>query len=124
VHRYFLYLALIFIFILSWDVYKALWFTDNAGATHFGVGLGTLVLAGNVALIACYTFSCHSLRHLVGGVRDSLANNPVRRGAYDCVTCLNRRHMLFAWCSLFGVMIADLYVRMCSMGIWTDWRIL
>jgi hypothetical protein len=30
---------------------------------------------------------------------------------------------LFAWCSLFMVAFCDLYVRLCSMGIWTDWRI-
>jgi hypothetical protein len=125
VHRYFLYLALAFLVILAWDVYRALWFVDET--THqvrFGVGLGTLVLAANVALLGCYTFSCHSLRHLIGGRRDQLSDAPVRRTAYDCVSCINRRHMLFAWCSLFGVMFADLYVRMCSMGVWTDWRIL
>jgi len=26
--------------------------------------------------------------------------------------------------SLFGVAFADIYVRLCSMGIWHDWRIL
>ena len=36
--------------------------------------------------------------------------------AYDCVSCLNRRHMLWAWCSLFWVGFTDLYVRLCSMG--------
>jgi hypothetical protein len=39
---------------------------------------------------------------------------------YRCISALNRRHMLFAWLSLFGVGFADLYVRLCSMGIWTD----
>jgi len=38
------------------------------------------------------------------------------------VSCLNRRHMVFAWCSLFSVAFSDVYVRMCSMGVWTDWR--
>ena len=33
------------------------------------------------------------------------------------------RHMVWAWCSLFSVAFADLYVRLCSMGVWTDWRI-
>ena len=46
------------------------------------------------------------------------------RMAYDGVTCLNRWHMKWAWASLVMVMFADLYVRLCSMGIWTDWRIL
>jgi hypothetical protein len=32
--------------------------------------------------------------------------------------------MLFAWCSLFSVAFADLYVRLCAMGVWTDWRVL
>jgi hypothetical protein len=29
-----------------------------------------------------------------------------------------------AWTSLVWVAFSDLYVRMCSMGVWTDWRIL
>ncbi len=35
---------------------------------------------------------------------------------YDCVTGLNTRHMQFAWMSLFSVALADVYVRLCSMG--------
>jgi hypothetical protein len=31
--------------------------------------------------------------------------------------------MKFAWASLFSVALADLYVRLCSMGVLTDWRI-
>jgi len=119
IHRYFLYLAVIFIVLLAHDVWKALWFDG-----HFGIGVGTLVLAANVVLLSCYTFGCHSMRHLIGGVRDRLTGAPVRKRAYDCVSCLNRRHMLFAWCSLFSVGFSDLYIRMCSMGIWSDWRVL
>ena len=118
VHRYFLYLALVFLVILGHDVWNALWFNG-----HFGIGVGTLVLFVNLVLLTCYTFGCHSFRHLVGGFRDRLAGAPVRKVAYECVSCFNRRHMLFAWCSLFMVAFADLYVRMCAMGIWTDWRL-
>jgi hypothetical protein len=64
------------------------------------------------------------LRHLVGGRKDELAKSAVSAKCYSCVSSLNRRHMNFAWVSLFGVMFADLYVRLCSMGIWTDWRII
>jgi hypothetical protein len=32
--------------------------------------------------------------------------------------------MLWAWLSLFWVGFADLYVRLCAMGVWTDWRLL
>jgi hypothetical protein len=31
--------------------------------------------------------------------------------------------MLFAWLSLFWVGFSDLYVRLCSMGIWHDVRL-
>src|SRR6186997_412371 len=52
IHRYFLYAALIFLFILAYDVWKAMWFTDaTTGATRFGIGLGTLILALNVVLL-------------------------------------------------------------------------
>jgi len=119
VHRYFLYLALGFLVVLAYDVVKATRFADG-----FGIGVGTLVLAVNVVLLGCYTLGCHSLRHVVGGYLDRLAGRPARKTAYDCVSCLNRVHMRFAWASLISVGFADLYVRMCSMGIWHDWRIL
>jgi hypothetical protein len=44
VHRYFMYIALVFITLLAHDVWKAMWFIDN-GRTTFGIGLGTLILA-------------------------------------------------------------------------------
>jgi len=124
VHRYFLYLALIFLIFLVHDVWKAFWFTDAAtGATSFGLGVGTIVLAANVFFLGGYTFSCHSLRHLIGGKHDQLSKFPVRQKAYNCASCLNNRHGTWAWCSLFVVGFSDIYVRLCSMGIWTDWRI-
>ncbi|HSJ65730.1 MAG TPA: hypothetical protein VK922_17700 [Gemmatimonadaceae bacterium] len=125
VHRYVLYTALLFLVVLSYDAIKATQFTDPAtGVTEFGVGLGTLVLMANVILLGGYTLGCHSLRHLVGGYRDRVAGNVVRKTAYDCASCLNRGHHRWAWLSLVMVAFTDLYVRLCSMGIWTDWRIL
>jgi hypothetical protein len=118
IHRYFLYLALLFLILLAHDAWDGFWFDG-----HFGVGVGSLVLLINVTLLSCYALGCHSLRHLVGGVRDRISGAPVRRQAYDCVSCLNRSHMLFAWCSLIWVAFSDFYIRMCSMGVWTDWRI-
>ena len=124
IHRYFLYLALVFVVFLARDVWEAMWFTDPAtGKDVFGMGAGTLVLAVNVILLGGYTFSCHSLRHLVGGRLDELTRAPAQRRLYGCVSCLNRRHMLWAWMSLFWVAFSDLYVRMLSLGSWSDWRI-
>ncbi len=125
IHRYFMYIALCFLLFLSYDVWKALWFTNPVtGNKSFGIGTGTLVLAVNVVLLGGYTFGCHSLRHLVGGFLDHLSGSPVRRRAYMCVSCFNRKHMLWAWMSLFWVAFSDIYVRLCSMGIWSDFRIL
>jgi hypothetical protein len=124
VHRYFLYLALLFLLFLAWDVIQACRFKDEAGNFHFGIGVGTLVLALNVVLLGGYTFGCHSLRHLVGGFLDQLTRSPARLKMYDCVSCLNRRHMTWAWCSLIWVGFSDLYIRLCSMGVWTDLKIL
>ncbi len=123
VHRYFLYLAICFVFILLYDAWKAMWFTDTDGIQHFGFGVGTLVLLTNATLLGIYTFSCHSFRHLVGGFKDQLSKAPVRKKVYHCASCLNKRHMNWAWFSLFSVAFADIYVRLVSMGIWTDYRL-
>jgi hypothetical protein len=119
IHRYFLYLALLFLLFLSWDVIQACRWPDG-----FGIGVGTLVLLVNVILLGGYTLGCHSLRHLVGGGIDQLSRHPTRSQMYNCVSCLNRGHMNWAWCSLFWVAFSDVYVRMCSMGVWKDWRII
>jgi hypothetical protein len=123
VHRYFLYLALLFIVFLAYDAWNAMWFTGDDGQKHFGIGVGTLVLTANVILLGGYTLGCHSFRHLVGGGRDKLSDAPVRKTCYDCVSGLNRKHQLWAWCSLFCVGFSDIYVRLCSMGLLTDLRI-
>jgi hypothetical protein len=123
VHRYFLYVAILFVFILTYDGIRSLFFTAPDGSKHFGLGVGSIVLIANPILLALYTFGCHSFRHLVGGKKDVLSTSPARKTAYDCVSCLNRRHMLYAWISMFYVGFADLYVRLCDMGIWHDWRI-
>jgi hypothetical protein len=124
VHRYFLYVALVFLCLLAHDVWKACWFTDPAtGRTGFGIGVGTLVLALNLGLLTSYTLGCHSLRHLVGGSLDEIRSQ-LRLTSYRCVGCLNRRHMVWAWCSLVSVAFSDIYIRLCAMGVWTDLRLL
>jgi hypothetical protein len=80
-------------------------------------------LTANVFLLSGYTFSCHSMRHLAGGVLDRLAGAGWRKDAYDWISYLNGHHMKWAWSSLFSVAFSDLYIRLCSMGIWSDWRL-
>ena len=123
-HRYMLVAALVVLALLYTDVWEALWFPDPlTGAVRFGIGVGTLVLATNVVLLSLYLCGCHTLRHVLGGGRDKLSRAPLGVSAYTCVSCLNRKHMLWAWCSLCSVGFADLYVRLCSMGVWSDVRI-
>ena len=124
-HRYFLYLALLFLIVLAYDAFEAMWHTNPAtGQVQFGIGVGTIILTANVICLSLYTFSCHSLRHLIGGRKNELSKNKVQKSCYDCVSSLNKKHMLYAWISLFVVGFSDIYVRLCSMGIWTDWRII
>ena len=124
-HRYFLYLGFVLLAFLAHDVWQAMWFVDpTTGEQHFGIGVGTVVLAVNVILLSGYALGCHSLRHLVGGFLDQPSKAPLCHKSYQCVSCLNSRHMLWAWMSLCSVMFADIYVRLCAMGIWADWRII
>jgi hypothetical protein len=122
-HRYFLYFALIFLVILAIDVIHAcLWPTADGGWT-FGVSLGTLVLAANVTLLSLYTFSCHSLRHLVGGNVDCFSCVVMGQARYRFwkgASFLNKNHMLWAWLSLFMVGFADFYVWMVASGKISD----
>jgi len=125
IHRYFLYFALLFLVFLAYDAFCGFFFDDDGDGsyTNFGLGVGTIVLCMNVFLLSGYTLGCHSLRHVVGGWLDVFTKSPTRTKCYDCVSCLNRQHMIWAWCSLIWVAFSDIYVRLCSMGIWTDFRI-
>ncbi|MFN0165975.1 MAG: succinate dehydrogenase [Bryobacteraceae bacterium] len=122
-HRYFMYLAMPFIWFLTYDVWKAMWFEDMPGQVHFGIGLGTLLLATNVTLLTGYVTGCHSYRHWIGGKFDELSKKPLRLKAYRFVCWLNHNHKKWAWASLFTVGSSDLYVRLCSMGVIRDWRL-
>jgi hypothetical protein len=122
VHRYFLYMALIFLLVLGYDAVRSFFFEDG-----FGVGVGSIVLTVNVILLGLYTVSCHSLRHLVGGRLDCFscgAASEARGAFWRRISSLNERHMLFAWLSLFSVAAADLYVRAVARGVIRDLRLL
>ena len=124
-HRYMLYFAIIFIFILSYDAWLSMWFNGKPFEGDFGIGVGTIVLTLNAILLGGYTFGCHSLRHLIGGYANRIVKKPkVQQKAFDCVSCLNKQHMKWAWFSLFWVCFTDFYVHLCASGIIDDWRII
>lgn len=118
-HRYALYIALLYILILGWDAVQSFF---KGGV--FGVGVGSFVLTVNVILIAAYTFGCHSFRHLIGGRKDcmSCGEPTVAYRAWRGASWFNARHMLFAWVSLIWVSLTDLYVRLVSMGVIHDFN--
>ncbi|MEE3370743.1 MAG: succinate dehydrogenase [Planctomycetota bacterium] len=125
-HRYFLYFALIFLVLLALDVVFACRWPVEGGGREFGVSVGTLVLALSTTLLGLYTFSCHSLRHLVGGnvnCFSCVALGQTRYKLWNKVSLLNKNHMLWAWCSLFGVGFADFYVYMVASERITDLRL-
>ena len=119
VHRYVWYVAVLFIVMLTWDALLAFRFADG-----FGIGIGTLVMWINVVFLAGYTFSCHSCRHVCGGHVDVFSKAPTRYRVWHVVSRLNERHAIFAWLSLFSVGLTDLYIRLVSMGVIRDLRIL
>jgi hypothetical protein len=119
-HRYAMYFALVFIPLLSKEAISS-FFRDGV----FGVGVGSLLLTTNAVLIAAYTLGCHSFRHMIGGRKDcmSACGKPsLALGTWKKATWFNMRHMQFAWASLVWVMITDLYVRLCSMGVIHDFN--
>ena len=117
-HRYTMYFAMIYILIFFYDAYLSFY---RGG--ELGIGVGSILLLGNPILLACYSFGCHSIRHLISGSRDcyscGVRGNVSYKGG-KIVGWLNRRHELFAWLSLIWIMMADFYIRMVSNGYITD----
>ncbi len=125
-HRYFLYAATIVLGFLWYDAVRAFFFRGSDGSLHAGIGLGTLVLLVNVALLSLFTFGCNSLRHLVGGKLDCFTCSAAARARHKLwrgVSFLNAMHGEWAWLSLGWVVLADLYIRLASAGVFHDPRI-
>jgi hypothetical protein len=120
VHRYAWYFAVIFAGILTWDAIAAFRFPSG-----IGVGIGTLIFVANAILIWAYTLGCHSCRHLCGGGLKSFSGHKARYWFWkNIATELNEHHQLFAWLSLFSIVLADLYTYLVASGTITDWKIL
>jgi hypothetical protein len=117
-HRYTLYGALLLLVFLWWEGFAA-FFRQG----ELGIGVGTVVMLVNAALLTAYTFGCHSWRHLVGGRLDCFtcdgAVSP-RYRLWTGSTWLNERHMAFAWLSLVWVAFTDAYIYLVSSGAIRD----
>jgi hypothetical protein len=118
-HRYFFYVAIIFNLILTADAVFAF---RNAHGAWGHMGLGTLVLIVNAALLWLYSLSCHACRHITGGRLKHFSKHPVRYKAWTFVSKLNAKHMQLAWISLGFVCFTDLYVRLVASGVFSDPR--
>ena len=122
VHRYFLYGSFVVLAFLTLDTVRA-FLPDGS----FGITVGSLIFLVNVALLWLYSLSCHSLRHLIGGRVDCyscVTGGKARLKTYSWLSVLNRQHGLWAWLSLFSVLLADIYVRLLLGDAITDLRIL
>src|SRR3984893_740306 len=119
-HRYFFYAVLVVTGFLWYDVFLAL-LDPKTGHLQLGLGIGIMLL--NVVLLSAYTFGCPSVRHLVGGGLDCYSQvrfGMARFRAWSWVSLLNGRHALFAWVSMFSVVIADIYIHLLRAGAFAD----
>jgi hypothetical protein len=119
-HRYFLYFALILAAFHWYHVFQSLFYKGQ-----FGFGVGSFVILLDSILLTLYVGSCHSLRHLIGGKLNNFSGGLLSKlsyGIWNGQSKINLHHWLYAWVSLFTVGFADLYIRLVSMGIWTDWN--
>lgn len=118
-HRYFFYAAVVVSVVNTYDAIVAFRHPTDG----FVVGVGNLVLLGNVVLLWCYTLSCHSCRHVMGGRLTHFSKHPVRYWLWTKVSALNSHHMFFAWITLATLILTDLYVMLVARGTITDLRL-
>ena len=120
-HRFTLYLAILYIFILYYDAFLSL---SRHG--ELGIGVGSVILLINPTLLGFYTFGCHAFRHLIGGSEDCFTcpagNENIKYKAWKKVSMLNSKHMFWAWVSMIWVALTDLYVMLVSKGTITDYN--
>ncbi|MBM4414756.1 MAG: succinate dehydrogenase [Chloroflexi bacterium] len=117
-HRFALYAALVFVPVLWFGALRSYWHDGE-----LGVGLGSVLITVNAFLLMMYTFGCHSLRHLVAGGLNCFSCSTFRQArhrAWRFVTVANEHHRLWAWTSLIGVGLTDLYIHLVANDVITD----
>ena len=116
-HRYTLYAIMVFVAFHWYHLFEAFRFGEQE---RFGIGVGTVVFGIDAVMLTLYVTSCHSFRHLIGGIVNRFSAAPGRHALWEKVTALNENHGLFFWLSLYSVGLADLYVRSVCAGTIQD----
>jgi hypothetical protein len=117
IHRYFFYAAALVSIVNTYDAIVAL-----HGDQGFRLGLGNLILIGNVIALWAYTVSCHSCRHIAGGRLKHFSKHPVRYWLWTQISKLNARHMLLAWLTLGTLAFTDAYIALVAADVISDLR--
>ncbi len=118
-HRFFMYAALILVWFQWATAVKGFHDPDEG----WGIGLGSVILVIDSILLSFYLFSCHALRHMIGGRLNCFScslQNRVQKKAWNWVSRLNVNHAVWAWSSLFSVLVTDIYIRLVANGHITD----
>ena len=122
-HRYFLYLAIIFLAFLCGTTRIEAFFFDG----QFGIGVGTPDSARQHHLAfdlhPVVPFAAPSCRRKARLFFLRLLRHSREHAAWRGFSFLNERHMLFAWISLISVGFADFYIRLVASGAIHDVRI-
>ena len=117
-HRYAMYLVTIVLVFLWIDAIQSFSYKG-----HLGIGLGSVIMVVNVVLLTGYSAGCHAFRHMVGGCLDCFSKSGYRRSRFrlwEVVTKFNERHPMWAWISMFSVVITDIYIRLLMVHAFTD----
>jgi len=123
-HRYAWILVFVVLVFLWKDAISAFFFPK----VGFGVGLGSLIMLFNVLCLTIYSFSCHALRHMIGGHKNRFTTRTgqttVWYRMWHQVSVWNQRHGSWAWLSMFTVWGTDLYIRLLLSGVLHDPRLI
>ncbi len=118
-HRYVMYVAVVFVPLLWIGAIRSMYVPGEG----WGFGIGSALLLVNAFLLMMYTFSCHSLRHFVGGGLNCFscsAFTRARKRVWDYVSIWNENHRFWAWSSLLVIVTVDVYIRLVANGHITD----
>ena len=115
-HRYFMYIAVAILPFFFYDFYVSMTYTPGS----IILSIGGIIILINAIAVTIYTFSCHSIRHLVGGRMDCFSCTTAHKSGgkvFRFQSIFNRHHEALAWTSLAMFVFVDLYIRAVAAGI-------